>query len=107
MTETYEVKVEVHIKDLIEKIHQNAVDHGWWDTTRPIPELLCLIHSEVSEALEAYRNRDFTNFNEELADIAIRLFDMAGGLNLDLEAEILKKHEKNKGRPYRHGNKVC
>lgn len=43
-----------------EMVHQNARDHGWWDGVenkdpRVIPEKLCLIHSEVSEALECYR----------------------------------------------------
>ena len=87
--------------------HDNAVNHGWWEQKRPIPELLCLIHSEVSEALEAYRKADMDNFREELADIAIRLFDLAEGYAVDLEREVEVKHEKNKQRPYRHGGKVC
>lgn len=96
------------ISDWQKETHQNAVAHGWYDgDTRGIPELLCLIHSEVSEALEAHRENDWDGFKEELADVAIRLFDMAEYLNIDLEAEIAKKHETNKARPYRHGNKVC
>ncbi len=86
-------------------IHENAKEHGWWDSPRPVPEILCLIHSEVSEALEAYRNHDDENFAEELADIAIRLLDAAEGYGIDLEKEIEKKHETNKKREYRHGNK--
>jgi len=66
-----------------------------------------LIHSEVSEALEAYRKGDAENFAEELADIAIRLLDAAGGYGIDLESEIVKKHEYNKTREYRHGGKAC
>ncbi len=95
------------LKTLSHLIHQNAIEHGWWETDRPIPELLCLIHSEVSEALEAYRNQDKENFREELADIAIRLLDMAEGLKIDLESEIIKKHNNNRGRTYKHGGKVC
>jgi len=94
-------------KTMAQEIHENAVAHGWWETPRPIPELLCLIHSEVSEALEAFRNHDSENFAEELADIVIRVLDMARGLGIDLEAEVLKKHEKNRARPYRHGGKAC
>jgi len=63
-----------------ELVHKNAVEHGWWQTTRPIPELLCLVHSEVSEALEAYRNGNNENFEEELADVIIRVMDMAEGV---------------------------
>ena len=102
----------MHIKDAAKLIHLVAKEHGWWDKERPIPELLCLIHSEASEALEAYRANDSTNpysanFAEELADIVIRVFDMAEGLGIDIQSEILKKNSFNRSRPYRHGGKKC
>lgn len=90
-----------------QEIHQYAKDKGWWDRERPIPELLCLLHSEISEALEAYRESRQDNFREELADVAIRLLDMCEALNIDLEAEIEIKHKANLKRPYRHGGKLC
>lgn len=93
------------ILELQQKIHINAVKHGWWEIDVPVPEILCLIHSEVSEALEAYRDRDEAKFREELADIAIRLLDAAEAFGIDLQTEILKKHEFNKKRSYRHGGK--
>ena len=37
------------------EVHQNAVDHGWWEEERPVYEVMALIHSEWSEALEEYR----------------------------------------------------
>jgi len=88
-------------------IHHYAQDKGWWKEHRPVPELLCLLHSEISEALEAHRTYDDTNFREELADIAIRLLDMCEALEIDLEFEIERKHEINLSRPYRHGGKRC
>ena len=97
----------MNIKEMSEEVHRNAVDHGWWEGVRPIPELLCLVHSEVSEALEAYRKGDTKNFAEELADIVIRVMDMAQGFDIDLEREIIRKHEINKSREYRHGGKKC
>jgi NTP pyrophosphatase (non-canonical NTP hydrolase) len=90
-----------------ENIHACAVEHGWWEEERPIPELLCLIHSEVSEALEAYREWKNELFAEELADIIIRVFDMTVKLGIDIEKEVEKKHIKNLARPYRHGGKRC
>jgi len=88
-------------------VHQNAINHGWWEDERPVPEILCLIHSEVSEALEAYRDGDDELFKEEMADIGIRLLDAAGGYGFDLMEEMQKKHRKNLKRPYRHGGKRC
>jgi NTP pyrophosphatase (non-canonical NTP hydrolase) len=70
-----------------------------------IPIMLALIHDEVSEALHAYRNWNEDEFKKELADIAIRLFDLAAYKKINLGDEIIEKHEFNKTRPYKHGNK--
>jgi len=96
----------MEITNFQKEVHQNAKTHGWWESDRPVPEVLCLIHSEVSEALEAYRKNDSEKFAEELADIGIRLFDAAEGYGINLEEEMLKKHVINKLRPYKHGDKV-
>lgn len=66
---------------------------------------LALIHTEVSEAVEAVRKEDLDNFAEELADTAIRLFDLAYTMDIDLGRRIRDKVEVNKGRGYRHGGK--
>ena len=95
------------IQELQKEIHAVAVDHGWYESPREVPELIALIHSEVSEALEAYREWDDANFAEECADIAIRLMDMCEYTGIDLWKAILEKHEINKGRSYRHDNKRC
>ena len=92
----------------------NGINHanGWnvpapedWGKANRIPALLALIHSEVSEALEAFRNHDPENFAEELADIQIRLLDTSRGLGVDLDREVEMKLEKNRNRGYRHGGK--
>lgn len=91
--------------------HKNAVDKGFWGGQINMGERLALIHSEVSEALEAARKGnppdskipEFNSVTAELADVIIRVMDLAGGLDLSLAAAILAKMEHNKGRGYRHG----
>lgn len=105
--------------ELTEKVHALALRKGWWDTAPNIPEKLALIHSEISEALECYRESFHTGempttispsgkpegFGVELADAVIRILDLCGYLGIDLEAEIELKHNYNATRPYRHGGK--
>lgn len=68
-------------------------------------ELLCLVHSEVSEAMEGARKGLMddklphrTMFEVELADTMIRIFDMAGAYNLDLDGAIAEKRDYNAKR---------
>lgn len=96
----------MQINDLCKEAYQTAVSKGWHDKKRETGTLLALIHSEVSEALEADRKGNAENFAEELADVCIRIFDLCGSKNIDLEQAILKKMEFNKGRPHMHGNKA-
>lgn len=79
-----------------------------------VAEKLALIHLEISEALEADRQPiakydehcpAFSNFAIELADAAIRIFDLAGALGIPLGSAILAKMNANKKREYKHGNK--
>lgn len=118
------------IANLQKLVFDNACAHGFWDSDRVrhvdysrfepdpvyytvnetcIPTKLMLICSEAAEALEAYRNEENykEHLGEEMADIVIRCMDLCGALEIDLESEIIKKHEKNIGRPYKHGNKRC
>lgn len=104
------------IPELVMQSHGMAREKGFWDNaymyegddelyTSLISEKLMLIVSEVSEALEALRHEDQKEFNEEMADIMIRVADLCGKLKIDLNYEIVKKMEKNASRPYKHGKK--
>lgn len=79
-------------------------------------EALALVHSEVSEALEAIRSSDHggfevrddkltdeSQFAVELTDDMIRCLDMGGGFKLGLGRILLKKLIRNRSRPYKHG----
>lgn len=94
------------VKELSELCYSIAKSKGFWDKERNTGEALMLVVTELAEAMEAHRKQDNENFKEEIADTFIRLFDMCGGMGIDIEAEILKKCEKNKLRPYKHG-KIC
>jgi NTP pyrophosphatase (non-canonical NTP hydrolase) len=103
--QTVEIKGKT-LNELSEICHTVAVSKGFWDEKRNIGEALMLIVTELAEAMEAHRVQNTENFKEEIADAFIRLFDLCGGLKIDIEQEIIKKAEKNLKRPYKHG-KIC
>lgn len=119
------------INELSKEIHKINVKNGFYEGEKNIGEMLALIHSEVSESLEADRKSRYMNgsiravngwfetdkfkegfefavkdtFEDELADIMIRVMDLAQFKGIDLESHIQAKMRYNSLRPYKHGKK--
>ena len=93
------------------EIYETAKAKGWWDATRSFAECIALVHSELSESLEARRCGDekdehcprFRNAEVELGDAIIRILDLAAHEGMDVPRAMLAKMEYNKTREYRHG----
>lgn len=126
------------INKLSKQIHEANIKKGFYENEKNIGEMLALIHSEVSEALEADREQNYANidsitlggladrdygitfhdenrfldkfssdvkntFEDELADIMIRVMDLAAYKGINLEFHIKAKMRYNALRPYKHG----
>lgn len=124
--------VSTHLNVLAADVHALAKLQGWWDKSPSFPEIIALCHSELSEALEAYRNgkepqaisyleKNCTRVGIdecstsrcakpegipiELADCILRILDYCGHADIDIDTAISIKHQYNQTRPYRHGGK--
>lgn len=60
-------------------------------------------HLDKAEWKEKFELAVKSSFEDEIADVAIRLFDLCGGLNIDLEKHIELKMKYNSMRGYKHG----
>lgn len=114
------------MENLQKRCHEMSRSKGFWTgpDNENVPTKLCLIHSEISEWLEALRKgnpdcekdisviegvepRRISCFEEEAADVFIRLLDLCEYLKIDLARVTLAKMQYNSGRPPMHGGKRC
>ena len=126
------------LNELANEVHQMAKSKGFYDNVN-IGEKLCLVHSEVSEALEADRKKHYTQlhkdwyikglanpdfgetfcdnmpfikefensvkntFEDELADVIIRVLELCAFKGIDIESHIKAKMRYNSMREHKHG----
>ena len=120
------------LNELSKQLNQFVVKAGFDNNN--VPLRIALIHSEISETFEAFRKDDFANlldteknslkgwvkdedfkqyfeakvkdsFEDELADSVIRLLDLGGKLNIDIEFHIQQKMRYNETRGFKYGGK--
>lgn len=104
------------IEELCEICRNDATANGWWEKPRSEAELIALMHSELSEALECVREDEpdlyFDDAGKplgkmsEYADVLIRIFDAVGDKGDELAEAVRKKILFNRTRGHRHGGKV-
>lgn len=111
-----------HLEGMARAVRKVNEDNGWFDDIRTFGEGIALIHSEVSEMLDAYRDhglKDATGpmigdpnvipkpegVGSEAADVLIRLLDECDRQGIDLQFEFDRKLAYNATRGHKHGGK--
>lgn len=118
---------DYHLKHMATAVRKVNMANGWYDDSRTFGEGIALLHSEVSEMLEAYRDHGLEDVTavyvghaaeygdspplkpegvgSEAADVLIRLLDECDRAGIDLQFEFDRKLAYNATRGHKHGGK--
>ena len=120
------------LNELKDKVHTNSKSKGFWDQERNVGEALMLVVTELAEGMETHRStgsikgvdkmvkkamdemgdEEFKehfalmvkdSFEDEMADSIIRILDLCGGLNIDIDWHVAAKMRYNSTRSRLHG----
>lgn len=115
-SEQFKREFQRSFKEMSQRAYDLAAAKGFWDNQEAdckLSEQVALLHSECSELLEAIRKdnppddkiKDFSSAEAELADLVIRVMNLAWAKGWDVGGAILAKHKYNVSRPFKHGKK--
>jgi NTP pyrophosphatase (non-canonical NTP hydrolase) len=111
----------MNLNDLAREVHENAKSKGFYDEPPTFMDRIALMHSELSEAVEEFRDghqpneeryvgpRDAATLAKpegipsEFADVIIRVLDACAYYGIDIQRAVDEKHAFNRTRPVRHG----
>jgi NTP pyrophosphatase (non-canonical NTP hydrolase) len=96
------------LNEWAKECHFTARVHEFWDVEEHyyvFPAKIALIMSELGEAIEEDRKGNPIGVKEELADSIIRIFDLCGYMNIDIDSAVRDKMSANYNRPVKHNKR--